>query len=564
VPTRERQQGLSALFIAVVLILAGVGIMALVMLSGIASSNVRAAELDRIFARIDDALRQYVAVNGRLPCPADPRVNDGGAEPPVASPTCTFPGAVPGGTIPWRSIGLSASDATDPWGNKISYRVYTAPTGALTQPGGASLVDCAISPFPAAGTTPSGTCRATHNTSRDQFISGKGLVVDDNGVPVNDAAYVLVSHGPTGYGAFTSSGVAKSAPLNAQEQANLLASGPFTAKAASPPGTAPGSTGHFDDVLQYARVQDLIQHAGRDAREWPVGAIFNAQTIATALGVGTVTPGDLGTTSINFGTVTATTTSGNNLSLISDATSGQGFGSSGIFGGYLNNFENNSINFQFNQDATKLAVTLGDFGTYSGFAERAQLIFRDGAGVTLGSVTASACNPDGGIASYAITVVPSPPVDVSRSQADSGGSLPAGTTFAYRVSAYNGLGESIPGAEVKATTANGAGNNHTITLGWLSVSGATGYRIYGRSADAELFLADVGNAVNFTDTGALTPVGAMPITAGFRSVEVRPMSAINSSGTTFFSFFFVNEIEACRASIATCTTSLAAPANNCP
>jgi hypothetical protein len=564
--SKERQQGLSAFFIGVILILAAVGIVALVTFSGIASSNNRSAELDRNFEKIDDAMRRYVALNGRLPCPADPRVDAGVAVPATASITCTYPGAVAGSAIPWVTLGLSANDVADPWGSKITYRPYTGAVGSVTQAEGASLMNCNTNTDAVAGTTASGTCQPTHSTLRQAFLDVPRYAVDDNGTPVTHVAYVLISHGPTGLGAYTTSGIARSAPVNSFEQGNVsVTATTFTAKA-SPAGAAPGTPNYFDDVVHFVRVDDLAPRAGLDARPWPGpsgGAIFNAQTIAAALNQTTVSPGDLGTATINFGTVTATATSGSNLSLISDATSGQGLGSSGIFGGYLNNFENNSINFQFGFDATKFAVTLGDFGTYSGFAERAQFIFRDGSGGTLASVTASACNPDGGIASYALTVVPSPPVSVATSQADSGGSLSAAATFAYRVSAYNGIGESLPAAEVMQPTAAGAGNNHTITLSWPAVAGATGYRIYGRSAAAELFLADVGSALTFTDTGGLTPLGAMPTGAGFRSVEVRPMSAINGSGTTFFSFFFVNEVKGCAGS-ATCTTSLAAPANNCP
>lgn len=93
-----------------------------------------------------------------------------------------------------------------------------------------------------------------------------------------------------------------------------------------------------------------------------------------------------------------------------------------------------------------------------------------------------------------------------------GGVLPAGTTYNYRVSALvqtspGVWGETVPGAEGTAATTTGSTSSITVT--WAAVTGATAYRVYGRNTGAELLLAQV-NSTTFIDTGVLTPSGAIP------------------------------------------------------
>lgn len=98
------------------------------------------------------------------------------------------------------------------------------------------------------------------------------------------------------------------------------------------------------------------------------------------------------------------------------------------------------------------------------------------------------------------------PGTVTATPATTGGTLAAGV-HGYRVTATRGGGETLPSAEVTATTTGATG---TVALSWAAVYGATGYRVYGRTAAAELHLADV-TAPAFTDTGAGTPAGALPV-----------------------------------------------------
>ena len=90
---------------------------------------------------------------------------------------------------------------------------------------------------------------------------------------------------------------------------------------------------------------------------------------------------------------------------------------------------------------------------------------------------------------------------------DTTGSLPAGT-YSYRVSALNALGETLASTAVTATT---VGGSSTVTLAWPAVTGATGYKVYGRTGGSELLMDTPGNVLTWDDDGTvLTPSGALP------------------------------------------------------
>lgn len=98
------------------------------------------------------------------------------------------------------------------------------------------------------------------------------------------------------------------------------------------------------------------------------------------------------------------------------------------------------------------------------------------------------------------------PVIASVTTATTGGTLPAGTN-AYRVSATSSAGETLASAEVTVVT-TGTTSSNAIT--WNAVAGATGYKVYGRTIAGELFMATTTTTTTYTDTGAVTPLGALP------------------------------------------------------
>src|SRR6185503_11825319 len=149
------------------------------------------------------------------PCPAKGSVDTGDEDATGPSFTCNSPT----GTLPWRAIGLAHDGQFDAWGWKISYRVYTGAGGSLTQPNGASMALCTTDHSAAsAGVGAGGICQVAagevHTWDTD-YLLGKGLTVNDFGAaPRTDAAYVLISHGVSGLGAYTSAGQQKAAPVN--------------------------------------------------------------------------------------------------------------------------------------------------------------------------------------------------------------------------------------------------------------------------------------------------------------------------------------------------------------
>ncbi len=85
------------------------------------------------------------------------------------------------------------------------------------------------------------------------------------------------------------------------------------------------------------------------------------------------------------------------------------------------------------------------------------------------------------------------------------GTLATGTYY-YRVSAINNSGETLASTETSLAITGPAG----VNVNWTKVTGATGYKVYGRTTGAELLLATVGDVATFLDNGSLTPSGALP------------------------------------------------------
>jgi hypothetical protein len=436
---RTREAGVGLTLFAVVILVAVAAFAAIVLL-GRTSNNAQRAEATRQhFASADAALVSFVALNQRLPCPADPSQDNGVELPVVVNATCTFPS----GTLPWNTLGMDRNDALDPWGWKISYRVYTGNAGSLTQAGGAGAVNCTTVPQPFTPVTTlfgnaGGLCQPTKDTSQASYLAGKGLSITDFGTLHTDAAYVLISHGPSGLGAYTSSGTRKSLPTSANELANTQPTGPFVAAAPSS-NLAPEDANHFDDVLDYLSLSDLITRANVGARSWAlapvVGYTMNSATVSTALGH-TVAVGDTGSNRIDFG-------SGANRARVRGFQSGAatditfntsgGDPSLGVAGGgvpLLSSANSDKLRIDFQQDVFKLGVALADFGTrvVSGVTviEQVQFVFSRGTGpgATTVTVVKSACNVDGNVATFSIN----PGTDFERVEISPLAALPSGVT----------------------------------------------------------------------------------------------------------------------------------------
>ncbi|MDF1498790.1 MAG: carbohydrate binding domain-containing protein, partial [Patescibacteria group bacterium] len=87
------------------------------------------------------------------------------------------------------------------------------------------------------------------------------------------------------------------------------------------------------------------------------------------------------------------------------------------------------------------------------------------------------------------------------------------TTYGYRISALNGNGETLASATATTTTGNAtlSVSNYNRVL-WDAVTGATSYKIYGRTSGSELYMATINSpTLSYNDDGTVvTPAGALP------------------------------------------------------
>lgn len=127
------------------------------------------------------------------------------------------------------------------------------------------------------------------------------------------------------------------------------------------------------------------------------------------------------------------------------------------------------------------------------------------------------------------------PVQAAATTSTAGGTgLAASTTYFYRVSALNALGETLASNEVSILTGAGATNSNTVN--WGLVAGATNYRIYrGLAANAQNVFYTVGAVNVFVDTGAAATQGfpAAANTTGVSKIAgvlVRPYPTQQTTG----------------------------------
>lgn len=183
-------------------------ISSLIMVAGIkmydlySNSTKRSDTLDKV-STIDTALSNFYSSNGRYPCPADPTLpmksNTYGKEAATVNATtgkitCTIASIVgarktnaPGpagndpvtiGSVPFTTLGITLSDAIDPWGYKIQYAVTTYLTDSLTFDN-------------------------TYGAVRVTTEPPTSLNLTD---PVDSAHYAVVAFGPDHMGAYSSEG----------------------------------------------------------------------------------------------------------------------------------------------------------------------------------------------------------------------------------------------------------------------------------------------------------------------------------------------------------------------
>ncbi|MGB4106493.1 MAG: type II secretion system protein [Alphaproteobacteria bacterium] len=138
------------------------------------------------YAAINKAIADYYFENNIYPCPADPTLGPGDLT--YGDSDCAA-AAVPGspgvliGAVPLATLKIPVETNLDGWSNKITYAVTTAMTDTVT------WLPATLGALTVQGRLPSATqCGGAIGTIQ------------------SNAHYALVSHGPTGTGAFTAQG----------------------------------------------------------------------------------------------------------------------------------------------------------------------------------------------------------------------------------------------------------------------------------------------------------------------------------------------------------------------
>jgi prepilin-type N-terminal cleavage/methylation domain-containing protein len=237
---RSFARGFTIIEMAIVLVIIGLASVMLIRASSGMLDNEKRKTVRTTLDTVDAALANFVAVNKRLPCPADGRIARGGVNAGVELVTAATGACNPvnqqWGVVPWVTLGLSEQAASDPWNGRLTYRVDPALAGSAPLPLLMNMSNCDPSANgPAAAgacATPVAPCTGSAAcTSPSSFLAGKGLDVWDgrNGVPGfnarqnnritgSGAAYVLISHGPKGVRAYNANGILQIGPYNQTEE----------------------------------------------------------------------------------------------------------------------------------------------------------------------------------------------------------------------------------------------------------------------------------------------------------------------------------------------------------
>lgn len=167
---------------------------------------------------VDEALKNYFRVWGRLPCPASlnlaPSSTSYGLENcsiAVASGTGAFGGGgIIVGAVPFRQLNLPMSISLDGWTNKINYAVTKNLTVAGTGAGqfGKTYTAAAIASTDGIGgiEVRTGILEEPCVTAKCQVVTNPIYDASDNLIPAG-AAYVVFSTGPDQRGAYSDRGV---------------------------------------------------------------------------------------------------------------------------------------------------------------------------------------------------------------------------------------------------------------------------------------------------------------------------------------------------------------------
>ncbi len=251
---RGAQQGFTliemAIAVAIFGLLASGAIMATSAWLGKQALDKTAKNLDRI----ESALTVYVVQNGGLPCPYNNAVT-----PPTAVATCSDANPLLAaqafvGIVPYRVLGLQRTDVLDGWNRYITYAIDSDWRFFGT-----------YQPF-FDGSGALETLQGLATVGADANLRVQDAGEADCWAPSNQpacAAYVLVSHGEDGNGAFTNfnGGQRAVAPGGAEaENSDIATNMIFAAEAYDGTGGSAADT-QFDHILRFRTPGQILRDA---------------------------------------------------------------------------------------------------------------------------------------------------------------------------------------------------------------------------------------------------------------------------------------------------------------
>ncbi|NIO41882.1 MAG: prepilin-type N-terminal cleavage/methylation domain-containing protein [Burkholderiales bacterium] len=229
-PARNFARGFSLIELSVAILVIALLLGSLLVPLSTQVDQRRYAETEKQLEHIREALIGFALANRYLPCPAVSATN--GSEDRTGS-QCTDVGSGPKreGFVPWITLGLTPFDA---WDNLIRYGVD--PDFARSDPDFFFTLDSV------------GDIRVR---TRD----GSGTEVDLTNLEI---PAVILSHGENGFGATSTTGVARAIPgsWSGDEQINASNSTLFYFRTRTEVTTVSG--GQFDDVVSWISLNQLF------------------------------------------------------------------------------------------------------------------------------------------------------------------------------------------------------------------------------------------------------------------------------------------------------------------
>jgi len=223
----QDKNGFSLIFISVLLTVAALIFVSLIPGQEAGDINQKNINNTAKLERVEEAMRSFMAANGRRPCPADGQypentanfgveaVNPGscnGGTPGAPLGPDTVTGLVVGGTIPTKTLGLPDDYAYDDYGRRFTYIVDVRATNSAATAVGESTTNYC-------GYLQNNIQMQTDTTGiwggvRGIWAYTPAITIENtNGSTVIDhTMYAYISHGASGYGAWPAQGSATTLP----------------------------------------------------------------------------------------------------------------------------------------------------------------------------------------------------------------------------------------------------------------------------------------------------------------------------------------------------------------